>query len=178
MGNEEILAAASNGLEADRRAMDLFRAAPPGQQVRTIYLPGLDILRNDAKKRRDGLDQVRRFLEDEISSGAASRDDALIVLACDSHSPALARAFVFDGARAPTTSRVRPEDVTPSILARAGIAAARDLDGRPDAELFASGSLEAATVASYGLRVAPGDPRPRPADREYLEKLKSLGYLN
>jgi hypothetical protein len=68
--------------------------------------------------------------------------------------------------------------VTPSVLARAGIPAARDLVGRPAGSLFASGSLETTTVASYGDRVAPSLPARRDTDREYLEKLKSLGYLN
>jgi hypothetical protein len=63
------------------------------------------------------------------------------------------------------------------VLARAGVPAARDLVGVPVAALFAPGSLETATVASYGPRVAPaGSPAPE-SDREYLEKLRSLGYL-
>jgi hypothetical protein len=44
--------------------------------------------------------------------------------------------------------------------------------------LFADGTLERATVASYGSRVAPAASHSPASDREYLEKLRSLGYLN
>ena len=51
--------------------------------------------------------------------------------------------------------QVLPVDAAPSILARVGIPPARDLAGRPVASLFAPGTLETATVPSYGPRVAP-----------------------
>ena len=72
---------------------------------------------------------------------------------------------------------IKPEDVAPSILARAGVPAAADLPGHPLATLFRPGSLETLTVATYGPRVAPPETRAPSTDREYLEKLKSLGYL-
>jgi hypothetical protein len=84
---------------------------------------------------------------------------------------------VFDRV-APRNVRLRPEDVAPSLLARAGIPPARDLPGRPAAALFAPGTVETVTVASYGDRVAPGPARARTSDRDYLEKLKSLGYID
>ncbi|HLN81036.1 MAG TPA: phosphodiesterase, partial [Thermoanaerobaculia bacterium] len=69
--------------------------------------------------------------------------------------------------------------VAPTLLARAGVPAARDLSGRPLSGLFLPGSLETATVATYGDRIAPvAASGGRETDREYLEKLKSLGYLN
>ena len=74
--------------------------------------------------------------------------------------------------------RLAPEDVAPSILARSGVPFARDLPGRPVAALFAPGSLETLGVGSYGPRIAPSASAPRGSDREYLERLKSLGYLN
>jgi hypothetical protein len=85
---------------------------------------------------------------------------------------------VFDGRQPVKTMRIRAEDVAPSILARAGIPAAADLPGRPLAALFAAGTLEPTTVATYGSRVALPGARPSVTDREYLQKLKSLGYLN
>jgi hypothetical protein len=46
------------------------------------------------------------------------------------------------------------------------------------AALFAPGSLETQSVETYGSRIAPAPPARRGSDREYLERLKSLGYLN
>ena len=68
--------------------------------------------------------------------------------------------------------------MAPSILARAGIPVAADLPGRPAAALFRRASLETATVPTYGPRVAPAPGPGAATDREYLEKLRSLGYLN
>jgi hypothetical protein len=84
---------------------------------------------------------------------------------------------VFDGAGAARNVKIRPEDVAPSILARLGVPPARDLDGRPVAGLFAPGSVETVTVATYGPRIAPPAAARPESDREYLEKLRSLGYL-
>ncbi len=125
VGNEEVLSGASDGVAADRRAIALFRQRRTGQPLQTVYLPGLDILRNDVAKWHADLEDVRRFLEDMVSD-AAGRGDALVVLAADSHpSPfALGRAFVFDGPPAAKTIAIRPEEVAPSILARAGVPAA------------------------------------------------------
>ena len=73
---------------------------------------------------------------------------------------------------------MRPEDAAPSILARAGVPAARDLSGRPVAgALFPAGTLETAGVPTYGPRVAPPASTAPESDEEYLEKLRSLGYL-
>ena len=85
---------------------------------------------------------------------------------------------VFEGTTGAPAVSIRTEDVGPSILSRAGVPAARDVPGRPVTALFRPGTLETATVASWGERVAPPASVPRGSDREYLEKLKSLGYLN
>jgi hypothetical protein len=118
----------------------------------------------------------------------------LIVLAADSHpgSPApLGRMVVFDptspavdsdvarggGGSEMKSVRVSAWDAAPSILARSGVPVARDLPGRPASALFAPGTLEAATVATYGPRIVPPSAAAPESDREYLEKLRSLGYL-
>ncbi|MEO8349831.1 MAG: hypothetical protein ABI610_13040 [Acidobacteriota bacterium] len=55
---------------------------------------------------------------------------------------------------------------------------AEDLPGEPATALFRPGTLERTQVATYGERIAPAAETRRETDREYLEKLKSLGYLN
>jgi hypothetical protein len=56
---------------------------------------------------------------------------------------------------------------------------AADLPGHPVAALFPPGALETTTVPTYGTRaITAAAPRSAFTDREYLEKLKSLGYLN
>jgi hypothetical protein len=178
-GNEEVLQGATDGAAADRRAIELFFGLrKPGQALQTVYLPGLDILRKDPRGHAADAAVIQRFLEDEISR-AAPRGDALVVIAADSHpSPgALGRMIVYDGPHPVTTVRIRPEDAAPSILARAGVPVARDLPGRPAAALFRPATLETAAVATYGPRVLPASARSARTDREYLEKLKSLGYL-
>jgi len=181
VGNEEILAGATGGLSADRRALDaLTLRRRGGPEVGTVYLPGLDILRGDARpeQRRLAIDQVHRFLENEVSQAVAGRE-ALVVLAADSHPAlsALGRMVVFDGRQPVRTVRIRAEDAAPSILARAGVPAAADLPGRPLEALFAPGTLEATAVPTYGPRIAAAGGRTSATDREYLQKLKSLGYL-
>ena len=103
-----------------------------------------------------------------------------MILAVESHAApsSLGRMVVFDGRSPVKTIRIRPEDVAPSILARAGLPLAADLPGNPVAALFAPGALESTTVPTYGTRTTPAAPRSAITDREYLEKLKSLGYLN
>jgi hypothetical protein len=55
---------------------------------------------------------------------------------------------------------------------------ASDLPGEAVAALFRPGAVERARVPTYGDRVEPAAARRTETDREYLEKLKSLGYLN
>ncbi len=181
VGNEEILAGATGGVSADRRAIDALQARRRGgRQVSTVYLPGLDILRDKSgsEERLRAIDQLHRYLEEEVSRAVAGQQ-ALVILAVDSHPApsALGRMVVFDGRLPARTLRIRPEDVAPSVLARAGVPVAADLPGRPVAALFPPGALETATVPTYGPRSAPQGPRSAATDREYLKKLKSLGYL-
>jgi hypothetical protein len=182
VGNEQILAGAIDGISADRRAIDaLQRRRRGGQQVVTVYLPGLDILRDRVRseERLRATEQLHRYLEDEVSRAVAGQE-TLVVLAVDSHAApfALGRMVVFDGRQPVKTLHIRPEDVAASILARAGVPAAAELAGRPVAALFPPGTLETATVSTYGPRHAKEPAHSTATDREYLEKLKSLGYLN
>jgi hypothetical protein len=177
--NREVLARAAGGLDVDAVAIAEFEKRFRGRSVAAVYLPGADILREDPARRRAALARLWLVL-DRLIVRARNGEFVLAVIAADSHPSRVSRGrlFVFDGRSPGRSTRIEPFDVTPSVLARAGIPAARDLAGRPAGSLFASGSLETTTVASYGDRVAPSLPARRDTDREYLEKLKSLGYLN
>jgi hypothetical protein len=178
--NRAILLRSGDGVAADALAIRLFEdSARKGFGVQTVYLPGCDITRGQPRLRSAAVAAVGALLAD-YAARAARGELALVVLAADSHpssAGALGRMIVFDGKTEPRTLRIRPEDVAPSVLARAGVPAARDLAGRPVEALFAPGMLETATVATYGPRLtAPAAAGPS-SDREYLEKLRSLGYL-
>lgn len=178
--NRDVLGRAASGLEADAVAFAEFERGAPGKSVATVYLPSADILRDEPAARREALARVLFRLEGLIGR-ARDGEIALVVIAVDSHpaSASRGRMVVFDGdAETARPIPIRSLDVAPSILARAGIPVARDLAGRPAPSLFRPGSLETATVERYGDRVAPATARGRETDREYLERLKSLGYLN
>ena len=176
--NREVLARAATGAEADAVAMDEFDRRMPGRTLSALYLPGADIERGDDGARRVTIERLSSWLEPRIAHARAG-EMAFVVVAADSH-PAegwRGRMFVFDGSSPSRSQPIRSFDVAPSVLARAGIPAAHDLAGRPATALFAPGSLETSTVATYGDRVVAPAPAARETDREYLEKLRSLGYL-
>ncbi|HEY6146080.1 MAG TPA: hypothetical protein VIZ69_00220, partial [Thermoanaerobaculia bacterium] len=177
LDNRQVLARAGTGEQADGAALDeLTRRA--GAAIATAYLPGPDILRREPARRAAEIARIASFLEKEAyrASGGAS---VLVVVTAESHAAgnSLARATVFDG-RPPEKLRIRAVDVAPSLLARAGIPAAEDLAGRPVPALFREGSLETLTVPTYGPRLAPASAGSPTSDKEYLKKLRSLGYLN
>lgn len=176
--NRELLARANDGRDVDRVAIAAFEAIAPGRSVATVYLPSLDILRGDAEGRSAAIALLVPFVE-SLESRARRGEIALVLIAADSHPRpgSLGRMVVFDGAP-PRTVRIRPADVAPSVLARSGVPVAEDLPGEPAAALFRRGTLEGTKVATYGERIAPAALPRRETDREYLEKLKSLGYLN
>jgi hypothetical protein len=176
--NRQVLARARTGEEADGLALEeLSRRA--GAAISTAYLPGPDILRREPARRAAEIARIAAFLEKEAAR-AAGGGSVLVVLTAESHpgGNSLGRATVFDG-RPPALLRIRSVDVAPSLLARAGIPVAEDLAGRPVPALFRDGSLETLTVPTYGARLPPSAAGTSPtSDKEYLKKLRSLGYLN
>jgi len=177
--NRTVFARATDGPGADRAALAAFGdEASKGFRLSTVYLPGCDIARDDPLARAKAAARVAEVLA-EWAARARRGEVVLVVLAADSHPgpEALGRMIVFDGAVGPRNIQVRPEDAAPSILARLGVPSARNLPGHPVASLFTPGTVEASTVATYGPRVAPQATAPPESDREYLEKLRSLGYL-
>ncbi len=197
--NREVFARAADGPGADREAIRVFESdSRKGFALATVYLPGCDIAREDPAARTAAQERVVALLRGEVGRAGAG-EIVLVVLAADSHpgAGALGRMVVFDGSAALNgksadsgsgqksaasgsglkSVQVLPVDAAPSILARVGIPPARDLAGRPVASLFAPETLETATVPSYGPRVAPPPSTAPERDQEYLEKLRSLGYL-
>lgn len=178
--NRAIFARASDGVDADRIARMLFaEAVAKGYGLSTVYLPGCDIARDDPAARRGAVEAVRTWLADWVER-AARGEVVFVLIAADSHArslQALGRMVVFSKGAAPRTVQIRAVDAAPSLLARAGVPAARDLQGRPVPALFAPRSLETVMVATYGARIAPAPAAAPESDREYLEKLRSLGYL-
>ncbi len=185
--NRAVFARASDGAGADLEAIRVFETdAKKGFGLATVYLPGPDIARGDPPVRKAAEVRIVERLRAEIARAEAG-EIVLVVLAADSHPGpnALGRLVVFDGSGPksaasgsnPKNVRIRPEDVAPSILARAGIPAARDLAGHPVPALFPPDTLETAGVPTYGPRVAPPVSTAPESDEEYLEKLRSLGYL-
>ncbi|MDQ2869762.1 MAG: hypothetical protein M3S32_03390, partial [Acidobacteriota bacterium] len=175
--NRQVLSLARTGEEADAIALARWSTLR-GAAISALYLPGPDILRRDPARRGAELQRIALFLGEEIRAARAG-ESALVVLTADSHAPAgsLARATVFDGGSSGLV-RIDAADLAPSVLARAGIPAAEDLRGRAVPALFREGSLEKATVATYGPRIAPATGSSATTDREYLRRLKALGYLN
>jgi hypothetical protein len=68
-----------------------------------------------------------------------------------------------------------PADVAPTVLAALGIPASRETAGKVRAGLLQPGAVSSATVASWGFRPRGADVAVDP--KEYVENLKSLGYL-
>ena len=178
--NRAVFAKASDGAGADLEALRLFdEEAKKGFALSTVYLPGCDIARDHPSVRKAAQATVVELLRKETAKAGAG-EIVLVVIAADSHprAGALGRMVVFEGGSGqPRSVQMRPVDVAPSILARAGIPPAQDLAGRPVPALFPPGTLETATVPSYGPRVAPPVSTMPESDEEYLEKLRSLGYL-
>jgi hypothetical protein len=177
--NRDVFARSATGLQADAVAIAELERRSEGKSVSAVYLPGPDILRDEPPARRTALSRLWLML-DRLIVRARNGEIALAVIAADSHAApgSRGRMVVFEGNTSARSLPIRSFDVAPSLLARAGIPVARDLAGRPAASLFPPGALENATVETYGDRVAPATARGHETDREYLQKLKSLGYLN
>ncbi|HKB70553.1 MAG TPA: hypothetical protein VKH46_06875 [Thermoanaerobaculia bacterium] len=170
--NREIALRARNGAEDDAQAIAAFRRLERETRPRlaTVYLPGSDIDRGPLSR------AAREFVA-ERAARARSGGEVLWLVADGGRSGTTGGWALVDPA-AVAGGAGRAEDVAPTAIARLGIPAARDLAGTPRFALFRKGALEGETVATYGDRRSPGrGAEPTETGREYLEKLKSLGYL-
>jgi hypothetical protein len=171
-------------------------AAP---DVEAVYLPGLDIV--TMQHLGDGgvadlagldarLDAVRayyRLVDGLIGQAAEGRtaSDVLILVGDPGRmarqSGAAEGMLVVQGApvRAGDLGVVSERDIAPTVLHLAGLPRSRELEGRVLEDAL-SPAFRAAhpvrTVASYGRRLA-GRPAESAFDRDMLEQLRSLGYV-
>jgi hypothetical protein len=192
---------------ADRpRAIDDFAlaasrllrgAAPP--DVEAVYLPGLDIATMqhvgesgaaDLASLDARLDAVRgyyRFVDGMLGAtvDATAAGDALVLVGDPGR---LARRsgtaegiLVLRGGPvlAGDLGAVSERDVAPTVLHLAGLPRSRELEGRVlEAALVPAfrAAHPVRTVDSYGRR-APGRPAESAFDRDMLEELRALGYV-
>lgn len=169
--------------------------------VLAVYLPGLDVLGqplDEERPRGAGLASIDARLA-AIRDHARDIDAAIARLAslhgsanglaiiatpgrseADGEPPVGLFALAGPGTRAPQIlGGVRPEEVAPSLLVYLGFPASRAL-GAPARTDFLSDDLIAerppAIVASFGERSLPvvSDAT---RDEEFLERLRSLGYI-
>jgi hypothetical protein len=186
----------------DRFAVSAAEALRRGARpdIEAIYLPGLDIFTMqrmgeaagaDLAALDDRLASVRayyRFVDDQIAQAAADRtpQDVLVLvgdpgrLARSGDGPATGTLLLEGGPIAPgDLGRVSERDVAPTLLHMAGLPTSRELPGRVLEEAlrpeFRQGH-PVRVVASLGRRPAARAAE-SPFDREMLEELRSLGYI-
>ena len=185
----------------DEFALAAARAlsGPTPPDVEAIYLPGLDIATMQQVGESGGadlasldarLDAVRAYyrLVDGLIGQAVDGLTASDVLVLVGDPGRMARrsgtaegVLAVRGAivRAGDLGTVTERDVAPTVLHLAGLPTSRELEGRVLEDAL-SPAFRAAhpvrTVASYGRR-APGRPAESAFDRDMLEQLRSLGYV-
>jgi hypothetical protein len=186
-GSLERLVADARGL--DDFALAAFRDAwrREGPRLALLYLPGPDILSSAlSDPERGAADRValaaalteetaklRAFL---VDPGLAPAPD-LLVEVLDAGRREGGGIVRLSGplARAGAEATLAPADLAPTVLSVLGVPASREIAGRVRADLLAKGAVDGETVASWGRRRA--DARPPIDPKEYVENLRSLGYL-
>ncbi len=133
---------------ADRVAL----ATALGEETRAIasFLAGPDVLGGDAD-----------LVAVVVDGGRSARRGELLL------SGSLAGAAA--------AGEVRPVDLAPTLLAALGVPSSRETEGKVDTRLLRDGAASDATVASWGRKRSGGGPALDP--KEYVENLRSLGYL-
>jgi hypothetical protein len=152
-----------------------------------LYLPGLDVLGAAlSEPERSTEDRVRlaaalqaeaRRLRDLVD-GPELREgvDLLVVLEDRGRREREGRVRLVGPLAGPgAAGGLDVEDLAPTLLAALGVPSSREAAGRVRADLLAPGAVTAETVASWGLK-RPGRELPVNA-KEYVENLRSLGYL-
>ena len=188
------------------RAIDEFAVAasrllrgtvPP--DVEAVYLPGLDIATMqhvgesgaaDLAGLDARLDAVRayyRFVDGLVGEVVDATDPADTLMVIGDPGRLARRSGTAEGILVLRGGPVHPgdlgpvseRDIAPTVLHLAGLPASRELEGRVlEAALSPAfrGAHPVRTVASYGRR-APGRPAESAFDRDMLEELRALGYV-
>ncbi len=186
-GSLERLVADARGMDAFARRAFVDALARESPRLALLYLPGLDILGAAlSDPGRSASDRVA--LAEELTAEARSirvfLDDPSLRQGID------LLVVLFDGgrgdaggiarlagplARPGADTSLAPADVAPTVLAALGVPASRETAGKVATGLLQPGAASSATVASWGLR--PRGAAVAIDPKEYVENLKSLGYL-
>ncbi len=186
-GSLERLVEDARGLDAFAIAAWRDAAAREKPRLSLVYLPGPDILSSAlAAPDRSAADRV--VLAEALTAETASvrgfvTDPALlasadlVVLVLDAGRRERGGVVALGGplARRGASGAIQPADIAPTVLAVLGVPAARDVAGKVRADFLAGGAATPETVASWGRRRAGAPPAVDP--KEYIENLRSLGYL-
>jgi hypothetical protein len=186
-GSLDRLVADAAGL--DDFALRVFRDALARETPRLslLYLPGLDILgaalSDPGRSASDRVAlaeavtaearKIRAFLDDPSWREGVD----LVVVLFDGGRGDEGGVLRLAGplARPGASTTIAPADVAPTVLAALGIPASREATGKVCASLLQPGAVTTATVSSWGLR--PRGAAVAVDPKEYVENLKSLGYL-
>ena len=182
-------------LVADARGLDAFAIAAFREEVARakprlalLYLPGPDIL-------GAALSEEGRTVADRVALATALGEETRAVASFLGGPDVLGSgadlvAVVVDGGRSAGTGEVllagrlarpgvsgdvRPVDLAPTLLAALGVPSSRESEGKVDPRLLRDGVASDATVASWGRKRIGRGPAIDP--KEYVENLRSLGYL-
>ena len=175
-----------------------LRGSPP-PDLEAVYLPGLDIATMQQLGEGAGadlagldarLDAVReyyRLVDGRIGQAADETPGGDVLVLVGDPGRLARRAGLAEGLvvlrggpiAAADVGTVSERDVAPTVLHLAGLPASRELEGHV-VEAALAPAFRAAHpvrwVASYGRR-PPGRPAESAFDREMLEELRSLGYV-
>jgi len=189
---------------AELDAMVLELGADPALgplDLRTVYLPGLDVAQHALLQSGDGsaiassamaervkgIESYYMFLDRALAQWLAilPRDNRQVVIVTQpgrvqQPSPGLL-AISGDAAATGPLAEVAPTAVAPTILTILGVPTAADLASTAARSMFSEmfqAKYPARSVATYGERRRPGQQRTgKPLDQEMIERMRSLGYV-
>lgn len=182
----ERLISEASGIDSFAMAASTYLRGKGSPRLSLVYLPGLDILTtalaepSRSTEERSALaraliTQAERIRTYTVEALAADVDLTILILDGGRQSSSgrvvLAGRLVRAGARG---GQVKPEDILPTVLHVLGVPASRAAAGRPITGLL-EGPEDVRWVGSWG---EPERGKTVELDsREYIENLKSLGYL-